>query len=83
MVATVTHLPGLSGREQLLAAIEELQAELASGAVWENDTLARFLDGFGALLGSIENAYVNTGKPVPDDPWVILTDALKGARFYE
>jgi hypothetical protein len=83
VVAAVSEFPGLSGRERFLAAVEDLQAELASGAVWENDTLERFLDGFGALVGSIENAYLNAGKVVPDDPWEILADALRGARSYE
>ena len=39
-----------------------------------------FLDSFAALLGSIENVYVNEGKPVPTDPWVILAEVFRGAR---
>jgi hypothetical protein len=83
VVAAVSEHPGLRGREQVLEVVERLQAELDAGAEWENNTLSRFLDGFGALLGSIENAYVNTDRPVPDDPWAILADVLQGARSYE
>ncbi len=75
--------PGLQGRDQVVELVEQLQRELEAGQEWENDTLSRFLEGFGALLGSIENAYVNTGREVPDDPWVLVGEALKGARFYE
>ena len=45
---------------------------------WGNDTLARFLDAFGELLGAIENSYVNTGRAVPADPWVLVADAFGG-----
>lgn len=73
----------LDGRDEVLEALDALQAELAGGADWENTTLDRFLDAFNALLGSIENAYSNTGRPVPDSPWTLVADALRGARFYE
>jgi len=82
-VGTVSEFPGLTGREQALEALEQLQAERSSGAEWENDTLDRFLDGFASLLGSVENAYLNTDRPVPDDPWAIVAHVLRGARSYE
>lgn len=50
---------------------------------WENDTIPRFLEAFSALLGSIENAYVNTGRVVPADPWELVAEAIRGARSYE
>jgi hypothetical protein len=83
VVATVSEFPGLAGRQKLLQAVEELQAELAAGADWENDTITRYLKGFGALLESIENAYLNTGREVPSDPWTVVTDVFRGARNYE
>lgn len=73
----------LDGREEVLEALDALQAELASDTDWENPTLDRFLDAFNALLGSIENAYNNTGRAVPDSPWTLVAEALRGARFYE
>ena len=73
----------LAGRDEVLEALDTLQAELAHGEVWENPTLERYLDAFNALLGSIENAYTNTGRPVPSSPWTLVAEALKGARFYE
>lgn len=73
----------LDGREEVLDALDILQAELADGVTWENDTLGQFLDAFSALLGSIENAYENTGRYLPESPWTLVAEALKGARFYE
>ena len=73
----------LAGREKVLAVLENLQAELESGADWENDSLARFLEGFGALLGSIENVYLNSNSALPDDPWALVAEALEGAPYYE
>lgn len=82
MVATVNRVWS-EGRDGVVEVIEDLQRELEDGRVWENDTLLRYLDGLGALLGSIENAYVNAGTDVPDDPWTLIAEALRGARHYE
>lgn len=73
----------LRGRDQVLDALDELLSELRASAAWENRTLETFLDAFAALLGSIENAYINAGRPIPDDPWAVVADAVRGARFYE
>jgi len=74
---------GWEQRTLVLEALEKLTRELRSGAEWENDTLERFLEGLHALLGSIENSYLNEGDDIPADPWVVMADALLGARFYE
>lgn len=76
-------MSSLDGRDMVVDVVDRLHGELLSGADWENDTLPRFLDAFSALLGSIENAYTNTGRPVPNDPWVLVAAALEGARSYE
>lgn len=83
MVAAMSEDGTMNGRDRVVEIVEQLQAELEAGEEWENDTLARFLDGFGALLGSIENAYLNTGREIPADPWVLVGEALLGARNYE
>lgn len=83
VVAAVIDDSGLAGREELLDAINELLTEIDRGAEWENDTLELFLEAFGALLGSIEIAYTNTGRSIPDSPWTLAAEALRGARFYE
>jgi hypothetical protein len=82
-VAAMSELSGMHGRDQLLEALAEIRAELDTGAEWENDTLPRFLEAFAALLGSIENAYLNTGRPVPTDPWELMVTAIRGASSYE
>jgi len=83
MVAEMKSQSSLNGREAVLAVLEDLQRELDAGVPWENEVLVRFLEAFHALLGSIENSYENSGVGVPDDPWVIVADALRGARNYE
>lgn len=73
----------LANRDVAVAAIEQLLAELRGQNDWENPTLERYLEALGALLGSIENHYANTGQVLPSDAWTILADVLKGARYYE
>lgn len=75
--------PALNGRDEVVQAIEDMRSELEQGAVWENDTLVRYLEALAAVLGSIENAYSNDGRPLPESPWHILMEALRGARDYE
>jgi hypothetical protein len=72
-----------SGKAVVLAALEELTVELTEGCDWENDSLKSYLESLAALLGSIENHYGNVGQPVPNDPWVVIADAIRGARYYE
>lgn len=81
----MTEPSALDGREQVVEAVDELLLELRTGQIdeWEYTTLASFLESFGALLGSIDNAYVNENKPVPADPWTIMAEVLRGARYYE
>lgn len=72
------------GRKLVLGQLGILQRELdADPSSWENPTLGRYLEAFGALLGCIENAYRNTGRVVPESAWQICADALAGAKSYE
>jgi hypothetical protein len=73
----------LDGRDEVLDALDDLQAELAEGAAWDNSSLERFLDAFNALLGSIENVYSNLDQPMPVSPWTLVAEALRGATSYE
>ncbi len=74
----------LAGRDQLLHAISEVLTDFENGAEdWEHNGLDGFLEAWAALLGSIENGYTNTDRPVPMDPWQIVADSLRGARYYE
>ena len=83
MVVADMTASGTAGRDVALAAIQELLDEVGAQDDWENDTLARYLEALHALLGSIENAYTNIGRSVPDNPWQVMADALLGARYYE
>lgn len=73
----------LAGRDRVVNLLNDLVEELESGADWENNSLVRYLEAFGALLGSIENAYANQGRTIPTSPWTVIADALRGARHYE
>ncbi|HEX7660569.1 MAG TPA: hypothetical protein VF444_13930 [Pseudonocardiaceae bacterium] len=74
-----------SGREVLVRTLEELAAEARSenGDSWENVTLSSFLEAMGAWLSVYEYSYINTGRPVPDDPWEIVAEAVRAATIYE
>lgn len=74
---------GTAGRDVVIATIEAMLTEFRGANDWENSTLDRYLEAFAALLGSIDNHYVNTGQPVPQDPWVIVAEVFRGARYYE
>lgn len=83
VVIAVTTRDPLAGRNATISVVDQLLAELRSDNDWENPTLDRYLEAFGALLGSIENHYMNTGQQMPDDPWAIVAEVLRGARYYE
>lgn len=73
-----------AGRKHVTSALYELANDFeARSETWENTTVPDFLEGFCFLLMSIENSYVNLGRPIPEDPWAVIADALRGARYYE
>lgn len=75
----------IAGREKLIATLGELAAEARSGKVasWENNTLSAYLEALAAWLGDYEYAYINTGREVPDNPWEVLSAAVRAATRYE
>ncbi|MBO3094972.1 DUF7660 family protein [Cellulomonas dongxiuzhuiae] len=73
----------LTGRDLVLSALDELLRELPAAEGWENPDLDRYLEAFAALLGSIENAYAYARRPVPQDPWQLVAEVTRGARWYE
>jgi hypothetical protein len=74
-----------TGREKLIATLEELAAEARSGRVdaWENDTLSAYLEALAAWLRVYEQAYINTGRTAPTDAWDVLSAAVRAATIYE
>jgi hypothetical protein len=72
------------GRKFVTAALWDLVADFESRSeTWENTTVPDYLEALCALLMSIEHSYANNGRDLPTDPWIVMADALKGARFYE
>jgi hypothetical protein len=74
-----------TGRDGLVAILEQLAVEVRSGRAeeWENNTLSSFLEAFAAWLKVFEQAYANTGRPIPADPWEVVTAAVQAATIYE
>lgn len=79
---TMPDARSIDGRDRVVKIIEELHQELEAGAEWENHTPSRYLDGLAALLGSIEESYFNTSRPIPKGAWIVIGDALRGATNY-
>jgi hypothetical protein len=75
----------IRSREELVDFIHALRADLlARPDEWENPTLERFLEALAAWTGSMDAAYQNTGREVPDQPsWKVLGDMLMAAKMYE
>lgn len=75
----------ISSRERLITTLENLAREARSedGNSWENISLPVYLEAMGAWLRSYEHAYINTGRPVPDDPWEVMVAAVRAATIYE
>lgn len=74
-----------SGRERLIIVLEDLVHEARSedGGTWENTSLPAFLEAMAAWLRVYEHGYINTGLPVPDDPWEVIIAAVQAATVYE
>ena len=66
--------------QTLLELIDDFEAD---GHNWENTDIPGYFEALSALLMSIENSYANRNEAVPDDPWLVIADALRGARYYE
>jgi hypothetical protein len=77
--------PANDGRDNLVATLERLAEEAGSGrgSTWENVTLASYLEALAAWLRVYEQAYANTGRPIPGDVWEVLADAAHAATIYE
>jgi hypothetical protein len=73
------------GRELLIETLEQLSLDARSerGDSWENVTLPAFLEAMAAWLRSYEHAYMNTGRPVPEDVWEVVAAAVRAATIYE
>lgn len=71
-------------RKVVTAALWELVSDFEKNAgAWENVEVPDYLAALCLLLTQIERAHANNGQPIPEDPWVVIADAMKGARFYE
>lgn len=65
--------------------IEALREDLASNKDdWENVNLDDFLEAMGAWVGSMNRAYSNMGKTMPENlNWSVFADILLASKMYE
>lgn len=74
----------LQGRDAVVKIIEELAKDFEEdGSDWSHSTIEGYLGALAALLESTENVYKFRGRPVPEDPWVIMAEAFRGSKTYE
>jgi hypothetical protein len=73
------------GRFLIVDTAEDLarQWDAAAEGSWENDTPGRYLRALASWLRDADGYYMNRQVPIPDDPWTILSDALRAAVVYE
>ena len=74
-----------TARQEVIAALEQLRDEWAAGPPgrWENWTIPEYLGAMAGWLSSYEQAFVNSGQPVPADGWAVFAHAVRAAAIYE
>jgi len=73
-----------AGLVELIGLLEGLASEARiRGSEWENPTIDRYLEALAAWLTDHEGFYQNWDRPIPDDPWIIMADAVRAATMYE
>jgi hypothetical protein len=78
-------IDSINTKEDLADFVESLRNELSScPGDWENQTLDRYLEAMEAWIRSMEYAYKNMGKEIPEQPsWKMIADILYSAKIYE
>ena len=73
------------GKREVITALQQLLSEWAAGPPghWENLTVPAYLEAMAAWLKVYEQAFINTGHPVPEDGWTVFAKAVSAAATYE
>ena len=74
------------GRSLVADTAEDLARQWDDAArteSWMTDTPGRYLSALAAWLRDADGYYANRQLPVPEDPWRLLSDALRAAVVYE
>ncbi len=71
------------GRAMAVATAERLAREAADDPAWGNNSLARYLEAFGAWLADSDGYYLNQRRTAPSNAWEVVNDALQAAAIYE
>jgi hypothetical protein len=85
MIETYKHVDQIANREDLVAFIVALRADLASAPEkWENPTLDRFLGALASWTEDMDGAFKYKGEPTPGTPtWRTFGLMLLAASVYE
>lgn len=75
----------INSKEDFLDFLAKLQTDLESHKnEWENDNLARYLEGIYGFCHDIEGYYKNSPKEMPEDiNWDVFAQILSAAKYYE
>ncbi len=78
-------LDAIRTRSDLVDFLHALRSNLEGDPDgWENRSLDDYLDALARWLGSMEQLFINTGRPVPNDPtWQLMGRAVLAAKSYE
>lgn len=73
-----------SNRKLVTAALYDVTNDFENRSeTWEHETIPQYLEAMCELLMSIEHSYANNDTSLPEDPWVVMADVIRGARYYE
>lgn len=72
-------------RRDLVDFLDALLSDLeADPDGWENPSLDAYLEALARWLGSMDQLFINTERPVPDAPtWQLMGLALLAAKTHE
>lgn len=73
------------GKREVIVALQQLLSEWEAGPPrdWGNLTVPAYLEAMAAWLEVYEHAFINTGRPVPEDGWTVFAHAVRAAAAYE
>jgi hypothetical protein len=85
MLDKVDPLLPITTHQAFLHFLKLLQVDFhEQGNQWGNGTLPDYLEAIEAWTTDMEEYYVNTGQPIPENvPWQVFADILRAARGYE
>lgn len=78
-------ISNIKTKDDFISFVQLLQEDLKDNPrSWENNTLESYLEAMTSWTESIEQYYINTAQPVPDNiSWRVFADILMASTMYE